>query len=154
MPVTIARKTARKRVNLKTRKKRGIKIAHRIIVRQPVARSFDSNIRVVLPVFPFQRGSITYYNRSGLMNEGVAVIALRMAISKSGPLAPPPFRNVNERILRVTIQLLVLLSLYGNCQGCLLHYYKESKKDEETWQLRPRIEVPHGNLVLHDNGKV
>jgi hypothetical protein len=97
MPVTIARKIARKRVNLKTRKKRGIKIAHSIIVRQPVARSFDSSMRVVLPVFPFQRESITYYNRSGLMNKGVAVITLRMAISKSGPLAPPRLRHVNER---------------------------------------------------------
>jgi hypothetical protein len=57
MPVTIARKIARKRVNLKTRKKRGTKTAHSIIVRQPVAKSFASNIKVVLPVFPF-KGSL------------------------------------------------------------------------------------------------
>jgi hypothetical protein len=44
MPVTIARKTARIRVNLKTRKKSGINIMQSIIVRQPVAKSFVSNI--------------------------------------------------------------------------------------------------------------
>jgi hypothetical protein len=49
MPITIARKIARKRVNLKTRKKRGIKIAHNIIVRQPVAKSFASNIGQSFP---------------------------------------------------------------------------------------------------------
>lgn len=48
MPVMIARKMAKIRVNLKTRKKRGIKITHTIIVRQPVAKSFASNIKVVL----------------------------------------------------------------------------------------------------------
>jgi hypothetical protein len=44
MPVTIARKTAKIRVNLKTRKKSGIKITQTIIVRQPVAKSFASNM--------------------------------------------------------------------------------------------------------------
>lgn len=57
MPVTIARKTAKTRVNLKTRKKSGIKMTHSIIVKQPVAKSFVSNIRVVLPVF-LLRGSL------------------------------------------------------------------------------------------------
>jgi hypothetical protein len=71
MPVTIARKMAKIRVNLKTRKKRGIKTTHSIIVRQPVAKSFASNMRIVLPVFPFQREPITDYNRSGLMKEGM-----------------------------------------------------------------------------------
>jgi hypothetical protein len=52
MPVTIARKMARTRVNLKTRKKRGTKTTHSSIVRQPVAKSFVSTIRVILP-FPF-----------------------------------------------------------------------------------------------------
>jgi hypothetical protein len=74
VPVTIARKIARKRVNLKTRKKRGTKTAHNSIVRQPVAKSFASNIKVVLPVFPFQRESVTNYNRSGLMKEGAAAV--------------------------------------------------------------------------------
>jgi hypothetical protein len=53
MAVTMARKTARARVNLKTRKKRGINIAQRIMVRQPVAKSFDSSIEEVLSVFRF-----------------------------------------------------------------------------------------------------
>jgi hypothetical protein len=53
MPVTIARKIARKRVNLKTRKKRGKRSAQTMIVRQPVAKSLVSNIQVLLPVFPF-----------------------------------------------------------------------------------------------------
>ena len=44
MPVTIARKIAKIRVNLKTRKKSGIKITHNITVRQPVAKSLASNI--------------------------------------------------------------------------------------------------------------
>jgi hypothetical protein len=57
IPVTIARKTAKTRVSLKTRKNRGIKIAQSIIVRQPVAKSFASNITVVLPAFPC-RGSL------------------------------------------------------------------------------------------------
>jgi len=42
--ITIARKIAKIRVNLKTRKKSGIKITQSIIVRQPVAKSFVSNI--------------------------------------------------------------------------------------------------------------
>jgi hypothetical protein len=69
MPRTIARRMARTRVNLKTRKKRGNKITQSMIVRQPVAKSFVSNIRIVLPVFPFQRGSTMDYNRSEPMNE-------------------------------------------------------------------------------------
>jgi hypothetical protein len=44
MPVIIARRIAKIRVSLKTRKKSGIKITHSIIVRQPVAKSFASNI--------------------------------------------------------------------------------------------------------------
>jgi hypothetical protein len=52
MPVASARKIAKNRVSLKTRKKRGINIAHSIIVRQPVAKSFASSIKVVLSVFP------------------------------------------------------------------------------------------------------
>jgi hypothetical protein len=44
MPITIAKKTAKKRVNLKTRKKRGTKTTHSIIVRQPVAKSLASII--------------------------------------------------------------------------------------------------------------
>ena len=43
-PVTIARKTAKMRVNLKTRKKSGTKTTQRIIVRQPAAKSLASNI--------------------------------------------------------------------------------------------------------------
>ena len=42
--IIIARKIAKIRVNLKTRKKSGINITHSIIVRQPVAKSFVSNI--------------------------------------------------------------------------------------------------------------
>jgi hypothetical protein len=57
MPVTIARRTAKTRVSLKTTKKSGTKITQSIIVRQPVAKSFVSNIRVVLPVF-LLRGSL------------------------------------------------------------------------------------------------
>jgi hypothetical protein len=53
MAVTIARKTARTSVNLKTRKKRGINIAQRTIVRQHVAKSFVSSMKVVLSVFSF-----------------------------------------------------------------------------------------------------
>ncbi len=53
MPITIARKTARARVNLKTIKKRGNKTTHTIIVRQPVAKSFASNMRRVLSFFRF-----------------------------------------------------------------------------------------------------
>jgi hypothetical protein len=56
-PVASARKIAKKRVSLKTRKKRGINIAQSIIVRQPVAKSFASSIKVVLSVFPF-KGSL------------------------------------------------------------------------------------------------
>jgi hypothetical protein len=44
MPVTIARKTAKIRVNLKTRKKSGINTTQSSIVRQPVAKSLASNI--------------------------------------------------------------------------------------------------------------
>lgn len=73
MPIIIARKMARTRVNLKTRKKSGNKTTHSIIVRQPVAKSFASNMRIVPPVLPFQRESIANYNRSGLMKEGMAV---------------------------------------------------------------------------------
>jgi hypothetical protein len=70
MPITIARKIARTRVSLKTRKKRGNKTTHRIIVRQPVAKSLVSTIGVVLPFSPFQRESITDYNRNGLTRRG------------------------------------------------------------------------------------
>jgi len=52
MPVKIARKMAIISVSLKTRKKRGIKTTHSINVRQPVAKSFVSNIKVVLSVSP------------------------------------------------------------------------------------------------------
>jgi hypothetical protein len=44
MAITIARKIANTRVNLKTKKKRGNKTTHSIIVRQPVAKSLISNI--------------------------------------------------------------------------------------------------------------
>jgi hypothetical protein len=76
MPVTIARKMARTRVNLKTRKKRGTKTTHSIIVRQPVAKSLASIIGVVLPFSPFQRESITDYIRTGLMRGGAIVAGL------------------------------------------------------------------------------
>ncbi len=49
MPVMIARKTARKRVNLKTRKKRGTKTAHNSIDRQPITKSFASSIKISFP---------------------------------------------------------------------------------------------------------
>jgi hypothetical protein len=45
IPVIIARRIANNRVSLKTRKKRGNRTIHKIIVRQPVAKSFVSNIR-------------------------------------------------------------------------------------------------------------
>jgi hypothetical protein len=64
MPLTIARKTARKRVSLKTRKKRGTKITQSSIVRQPVAKSFVSSMKVVLPVLPIQREAASQYTRS------------------------------------------------------------------------------------------
>jgi hypothetical protein len=51
-PVTIARRMAKKRVSLKTRKKSGTKIAQSRIVRQPVAKSLDSSMKAVLPVLP------------------------------------------------------------------------------------------------------
>jgi hypothetical protein len=76
MPITIARKTARTRVNLKTRKKRGNKTTHSIIVKQPVAKSFVSNIGIVLPFLPFQRASIMDYNRSSLMKKGMIAVPL------------------------------------------------------------------------------
>jgi hypothetical protein len=63
MPVAIARKTARKRVNLKTRKKRGINSAQSSMVRQPVAKSFVSNITVVLSPVPFRRELFINYIR-------------------------------------------------------------------------------------------
>jgi hypothetical protein len=44
IPVNIARRIAKKRVNLKTRKKSGNRTIHKIIVRHPVAKSFVSNI--------------------------------------------------------------------------------------------------------------
>jgi hypothetical protein len=44
IPMSIARKIAKTRVSLKTRKKIGNKIMHSIIVRQPVAKSFVSSI--------------------------------------------------------------------------------------------------------------
>jgi hypothetical protein len=74
MPVTIARKTAKKRVNLKIRKKRGTKTAHSIIVRQPVAKSFASNIKESFPFSLSEGESSMNYNRSGLMKEGMAAI--------------------------------------------------------------------------------
>lgn len=46
MPTTIAAKIAKNKVNLKTRKNRGNNATHRIIVKQPVAKSFASNILV------------------------------------------------------------------------------------------------------------
>jgi hypothetical protein len=52
-PVRIARMMARYRVNLKSRKKRGNKIIHSIIVKHPVAKSFFS-IGLLLP-FPYVR---------------------------------------------------------------------------------------------------
>jgi hypothetical protein len=48
-PVRIARMMARNKVNLKSRKKRGNKIMHSIIVRHPVAKSFFSSIGLLLP---------------------------------------------------------------------------------------------------------
>jgi hypothetical protein len=73
IPVIIARRTANNRVNLKTSKKRGNRTIHKIIVRQPVAKSFDSNIW-----YPFEIAShelwrvwpIADYNRCGWMKEG------------------------------------------------------------------------------------
>jgi hypothetical protein len=50
MPVIIASSMVRIRVNLKIRKKSGIKIMHSIIVRQPVAKSFASNIEYLSAV--------------------------------------------------------------------------------------------------------
>ncbi len=44
MPKNIASKIARTSVNLKIRNKSGIKIMHSIIVRQPVVKSFASNV--------------------------------------------------------------------------------------------------------------
>jgi hypothetical protein len=80
MPITIARKTARTRVNLKTRKKRGNKTTQSIIVRQPVAKSLVSNMGILLPVFPFQRESNMDYNRSKLMKEGMTGGLLKRCI--------------------------------------------------------------------------
>jgi hypothetical protein len=51
IPISIAKKTARKRVNLKTRKNRGNKTTQSMIVRQPVAKSFASTMRMVLSVY-------------------------------------------------------------------------------------------------------
>jgi len=44
MLIGIARRTANNKVNLKTRKKRGIRTTHTISVKHPVAKSFVSNI--------------------------------------------------------------------------------------------------------------
>jgi hypothetical protein len=44
MPIAIARMIANRSVNLKTRKKRGNKMTQRMIVKQPVAKSFVSII--------------------------------------------------------------------------------------------------------------
>ena len=44
MLIGIANRIAKKRVNLKTRKKRGMRTTHTISVRHPVAKSFVSNI--------------------------------------------------------------------------------------------------------------
>jgi hypothetical protein len=49
MPMTIAKKTAKTRVNLKTTKKSGNNTMQSMIVRQPVVKSFDSSIGAVLP---------------------------------------------------------------------------------------------------------
>jgi hypothetical protein len=56
MPVAIAKMTANIRVSLKTRRKSGTNKAQRSIVRQPVAKSFASSMKVVLPVFPLAEG--------------------------------------------------------------------------------------------------
>jgi hypothetical protein len=58
MPVAIARQTAKKRVNLNTRKKMGINSEQSSMVRQPVAKSLVSNIKVFLSShIPFHRES-------------------------------------------------------------------------------------------------
>ncbi|NTW57807.1 MAG: hypothetical protein HGB21_00635 [Nitrospirae bacterium] len=66
MPVASARKIAKKSVSLKTRKKRGINSAQSSMVRQPVAKSFVSNITAVLSAFPYEIIYIINYIRSGL----------------------------------------------------------------------------------------
>jgi hypothetical protein len=76
MPVTIARKIASIRVNLKTTRKRGINSAQSSIVRQPVAKSFVSSITGVLSLFQFPRESIGDYTRCGLLQEGAAVFTM------------------------------------------------------------------------------
>jgi hypothetical protein len=65
MPVTIARKIAKNRVNLKSRKKRGNKIMHNIIVKQPVAKSFVSNMRAAPCLFPFRESLLQIIPEAG-----------------------------------------------------------------------------------------
>jgi hypothetical protein len=48
MLIRIARRIAKNKVNLKTRKKSGMRTTHTISVKHPVAKSFVSNIRLPL----------------------------------------------------------------------------------------------------------
>lgn len=70
MPVTMARKTARTRVNLNARKKRGIRTIQSTIVRQPVAKSFASNMGQSLLRSILLTDTNEDYNRSRLMKKG------------------------------------------------------------------------------------